>query len=416
LEAARRICQALFQKVEIDELVERTIHIALEVIGAEAGSILLADPDSQQLVFRYVVGGKAEDLHGTGIPWDKGIAGAVFHSGEPVVSGDITQDDRHFGEIDARTGYRTRDMIVLPLKRWGGEPIGVLEALNKRDGQLDQDDVAILTIISALSAETIEQARLFEEAKLAEVVRILGDIGHDVKNLLQPVVTATGLLQEEIDELYAALPPAELRKAEASHEMCNEVIAMLRESSQRIQNRMKQIADCVKGLSAPPMFAPCQVGDVVKSAVRTLHVLAQERGVAVRTEGLDLLPPIMADESRLFNAFYNLINNAIPEVPAGGSITILGYGKPEAGVVLLEVSDTGRGMPPEICQKLFSARVSSRKAGGTGLGTKIVKDAVLAHGGQITVRSEIGTGTTFSISLPINPRSSCVLGTGNREN
>jgi len=145
-------------------------------------------------------------------------------------------------------------------------------------------------------------------------------------------------------------------------------------------------------------------------------VLAQERGVAVRTEGLDLLPPIMADESRLFNAFYNLINNAIPEVPAGGSITILGYGKPEAGVVLLEVSDTGRGMPPEICQKLFSARVSSRKAGGTGLGTKIVKDAVLAHGGQITVRSEIGTGTTFSISLPINPRSSCVLGTGNREN
>ena len=141
-------------------------------------------------------------------------------------------------------------------------------------------------------------------------------------------------------------------------------------------------------------------------------MLAQERGVAVCTEGLDLLPPIMADESRLFNAFYNLINNAIPEVPAGGSITILGYGKPEAGVVLLEVSDTGRGMPPEVCQELFSARVSSRKAGGTGLGTKIVKDAMLAHGGQITVKSEMGVGTTFSISLPINPHSSCVLGDG----
>ena len=184
---------------------------------------------------------------------------------------------------------------------------------------------------------------------------------------------------------------------------------MLRESSQRIQDRMKQIADCVKGLSAPPKFSPCQLGDVVNSVVRTLRVLAQERGVSFRVEGLELLPPIMADESRLFNAFYNLINNAIPEVPAGGSITILGYGKPEAGVVLLEVTDTGRGMPPEVCQNLFTARTTSRKAGGTGLGTKIVKDGVLAHGGQITVKSEVGVGTTFSICLPINPHSASVL-------
>jgi signal transduction histidine kinase len=409
LEAARRICQALFQQIEVDELVERTIRMALEVIGAEAGSILMADPETRQLVFRYVIGGKADALHGMGIPWDKGIAGAVFHSGEPVVSSDVTQNDRHFSEIDTRTGYQTRDMIVLPLKRWGGEPIGVLEVLNKREGRLDSSDVGILTIISALSAETIEQARLFEEAKLAEVVRILGDIGHDVKNLLQPVVTATGLLQSEIDDLYAGLPAAELRKAQASHDLCNEVIGMLRESSQRIQDRMKQIADCVKGLSAPPKFSPCQLGDVVNSVVRTLRVLAQERGVSFRAEGLESLPPIMGDESRLFNAFYNLINNAIPEVQAGGSITILGYGKPEAGVVFLEVTDTGRGMPPEVCQNLFTARTTSRKAGGTGLGTKIVKDAVLTHGGQITVKSEVGVGTTFSICLPINPHSASVL-------
>ena len=225
LEAARRICQALFQHIEVDELVERTIRTALEVVGAEAGSILMADPETRQLVFRYVIGGKADALHGIGIPWDKGIAGAVFHSGEPVVSSDVTKDDRHFSEVDTRTGYQTRDMIVLPLKRWGGEPIGVLEVLNKCEERLDSNDVAILTIISALSAETIEQARLFEEAKLAEVVRILGDIGHDVKNLLQPVVTATGLLQREIDDLYAGLPAAELRKAQASHDLCNEVMA-----------------------------------------------------------------------------------------------------------------------------------------------------------------------------------------------
>lgn len=67
------------------------------------------------------------------------------------------------------------------------------------------------------------------------------------------------------------------------------------------------------------------------------------------------------------------------------------------------MTDTGRGMPPEIRDSLFSARAVSRKAGGTGLGTKIVKDVVEAHKGQITVESEIGVGTTFHIRLPLDP-------------
>ena len=402
LEAARCICQALFQHIDVDALVEQALRTALDVIGAEAGSVLLADQGSNRLVFRYVIGGKAEALHGMAIPWEKGIAGAVFHSGEPVVSSDVTQDARHFAEIDAHTSYKTRDMIALPLKRWGGEPIGVLEVLNKREGQLNQDDVAILTIISALSAETIEQARLFEEAKLAAVVRILGDIGHDVKNLLQPVVSASGLLQTELDELFGKLPTTEGINAKASREMCNAVIDMLRESSQRIQDRMKQVADCVKGLSAPPRFLPCRVADVVNSVMRTLRVLTEEKGIALHTEGLENLPSILADESRLFNAFYNLVNNSIPEVSKGGSITVRGLAEPSAGVICLEVTDTGRGMPPQVCKNLFTAQATSRKPGGTGLGTKIVKDAVEAHGGQITVVSEEGIGTTFKIRLPLS--------------
>ncbi|MES4785693.1 MAG: hypothetical protein C4294_07605, partial [Nitrospiraceae bacterium] len=68
----------------------------------------------------------------------------------------------------------------LPLKRWEGRTIGVMELLNKREGRLNQDDLAILMIISAFTAIAIEQSWLFQEAKLAEVVRRLGDISHDV--------------------------------------------------------------------------------------------------------------------------------------------------------------------------------------------------------------------------------------------
>src|SRR5206468_12792813 len=115
------------------------------------------------------------------------------------------------------------------------------------------------------------------------------------------------------------------------------------------------------------------------------------------------LPAIEADEQRLFNAFYNLVNNAIPEVSSGGSVTIVGKVPQTADVLDISVTDTGRGMPPEIRDSLFSAHALSRKPGGTGLGTKIVKDVVNAHGGQITVESKEGAGTTFFIRLPLNP-------------
>ena len=111
----------------------------------------------------------------------------------------------------------------------------------------------------------------------------------------------------------------------------------------------------------------------------------------------------MADEQRLYNAFYNLINNAIPEVPEGGSITVRGQADPMSKSVIISVIDTGRGMPPEIRESLFTTHAISRKQGGTGLGTKIVKDVVDAHGGQITVESQEGAGTTFHLRLPIQP-------------
>lgn len=407
LDAARRICQALFLRKGIDELVETVLQTALEVVGAEGGSLLLADAEAKTLVFRYVNGPGAGMIQGTSMPWDKGISGAVFHSGEPAVISDVGKDERHYSAIDAKTGMTTRDMIVLPLKRWGGEPIGVMTVLNKREGRLGQDDVALLTIVSALSAQAIEEARLFEEAKLAEVVRLLGDIGHDVKNMLSPIVMGAGIMHGEIKDFFQSKPElTEDKPAQTFRETCADVIGMQRTGARRIQDRMKEIADCVKGLSAPPDFAPCRVADIVKNVLETLRLVADEKGIVIKLEGLDTLPSIQADERRLYNAFYNLINNAIPEVPAGGSITVRGSADPTANVIRLAVADTGRGMPPQVRERLFTKRAISTKSEGTGLGTKIVKDVVDAHGGQITVDSEEGVGTTFHVLLPFQPPGS----------
>ena len=314
LEAARKISEALFQHLGVEDLVEQGLKIALEVVNCQAGCVLLANPETKELVFYHVIGDRPPNP-GMAFPWTQGIAGTVFATGEPVVIKDAKEDQRHLGEIDQITGFHTKDMIAIPLKRWEGDPIGVMEVMNKRDDRLNQDDVAILTIIGAFTALSIEQARLFQEAKLAEVVRILGNIGHDVKNMLMPVLCGTSLLKDEINEVFADLPNLDPNKGRASHGICLEVIEMVANNAKRIQERVKEIADCVKGLTSPPRFAPCKLQPIVASVFDTLKMVAQDKGITLRHEGIAELPEMQADASRLFNAFYNLVNNAISEVP-----------------------------------------------------------------------------------------------------
>ena len=402
LEAVERISQALFQSIDLDELVETTLHIALEEVGAEAGSILLADPEKEALIFQYSIGDKPVP-RGTAIPWDKGISGAVFQSGKARITNQVTHDSSHLYQIDQATGFVTRDMITVPLRRWRGEPIGVLNVLNKRAGPLTNHDLGLLTIISAFAALAIQQAKQFEDAKKAEMMTLLGDIGHDMKNLLTPVCAGVELLREEINELFGGMSTVELSEKKASKELCDEAGDMAQNGVQRLHDRVKEMADCVKGLSAPPDFTPCSIGPVVLEVFHTLQVLARDKQITLRTDGLEILPEFQADERRLYNALYNLINNAIPETPPGGSITVRGHLDQDTGGIALAVTDTGRGMPPEIRDRLFSANAVSTKKGGTGLGTKIVKDVVDAHKGKIWVESEPGAGTTFHLRLPLDP-------------
>lgn len=393
------ITRALSLHSRLEDLVAQTLDTALEVVDAECGSILIAEPASQQLVNYRSVGAKPVSP-GTANPWHQGIAGAVFKSAQHAVIVDAESDTSLPCRIDKATGSEIRNMIILPLKRWQGEPIGVIEILNKR-GRFTDDDVAVLSLISSLATPVIEEARLFEAKKLAEVAQLAGDMSHDIKNLLMPVLCGAGVLKDELDEMFGRLSDRQSPQSKKSHALCNELLDMVQEDVRRISDRVRELADCVKGMSAPPKFAPCRVADVVLNVFKTLDLMAKKKGITLSSEGLDGLPAIEADEQRLFNAFYNLVNNAIPEVPSGGSITVQGKAPHTADVIDISVSDTGRGMPPEIRDSLFTAHALSRKAGGTGLGTKIVKDVVDAHKGHINVESTVGTGTTFRLILPL---------------
>ena len=248
--------------------------------------------------------------------------------------------------------------------------------------------------------------QLLEETKLAEVSRVVGDIGHDMKNMLMPVLNGAKLVEEELEEHFAKITGMPMKEVLASKDFTKEALEMVMNNARRIQERVREIADTVKGITSPLRLASCQVAEVVEEVFLSMKLYATEKGVSLHARGLDALPLIHADTNRLFNALYNLINNAIPETPVGGSVTVVGSLGPEAKTVVICVIDTGRGMPPDIRDRLFTKGAVSGKPGGTGLGTRIVKDVVVAHSGTITVDSEQGKGTTFTMELPIH----CQLG------
>jgi len=280
------------------------------------------------------------------------------------------------------TGHATIRMAVQAMKE------GAVDFITKPCERSQLDSVI---------ATAMERTELKDE-----IMRLLGTISHDVKNLMMPLVTGTDLLAGEIVDLFKKLPEMEAVRAQESHKLCDEVIEMLRNTSNRIQGHMKEIADYVAMTHAPHKFEPCQIAKVAENVEKSLRVLVEQKQIVLRLEGLDALPPIMADETRLYSALYNLVHNAIPEVPPHGSITISGFLDAATRSAVLTVQDTGKGMPPAIRDSLFTTHTISRKVGGTGLGTKIVKDAVDAHGGQITVESQEGKGTTFQIRLPLH--------------
>lgn len=244
-------------------------------------------------------------------------------------------------------------------------------------------------------------AQLLEEAKLAEVTRVLGDVGHDIKNMLMPVLSGADLLKDELDEQFPQLIHHQVKGAETSYANSLDLLKMIVNNARRIQDRVREIADAVKGVTSPPHFTTCQLEKIVEGVFETLRTYAAEKGILLQTAGLGNLPSIEVDERRMFNALYNLVNNAIPEIPAGGSVIVSGYSGTRPDTVELTVADTGRGMPPEVRDRLFTPRALSTKKEGTGLGTKIVKDVIDLHHGRITVESELNRGTTFRLILPV---------------
>jgi len=150
--------------LSLDVLLPRLMEIITDVLGADRSSLFLYDSQTRELFSRVAQGDSTGEIR---FPCDRGIAGAVFTSGEPVFIPDAYADPRFNPEVDRKTGYRTRNILCAPLHSKNQQIIGVTQVLNKLCGDFDTEDLTLLDALTSQAASALINAQLFERVERA---------------------------------------------------------------------------------------------------------------------------------------------------------------------------------------------------------------------------------------------------------
>jgi len=235
-----------------------------------------------------------------------------------------------------------------------------------------------------------QQERLIQAERVAAWRELARRLAHELKNPLFP-------LQTTVENLRRARE----QNPEQFDEVFRESTGILLAEIENLKTIVGRFSDFAK--LPQPELASVNLNDVVRGAVKLFEGQFGAVGRPPITPELHLdesLPAIQADSTLLNRAIENLILNAMDAMPAGGVLML--RTTHENGDVDLEISDTGTGLTPEECDRLFTPYYTTKQH-GTGLGLAIVQSVVSDHGGRISVESETGVGTSFHIHLPSKP-------------
>jgi signal transduction histidine kinase len=320
------------------------------------------------------------------IPADNSIAGWVFTHGEPIVSDDVLNDPRFYRELDVLTRFETHSILGVPL-RTKDKILGVIEAVNKHEGFFTDEDVQILETLAAQAAIALENSRLFTQSDL------IAEIVHELRTPLAALTAAAYLLQRADLPLeqHQRLSETMLTEVRRLNDVSTDFLELSRLESGRVHFQRE----------------PVHLGGLVQESLEVVRAQALTKGISLETQIDASLAPVHGDRKLLKQLLLNLLTNAIKYNSQGGKVVVSLHS--EAGEVLMEVRDTGRGISPENQTRLFEKfyRVSDGddEVQGTGLGLAIAKRVAESHGGQITVESALGKGSSFSVHLPSGPTS-----------
>ena len=298
------------------------------------------------------------------------------------------------GSEELPTGDERPPALSMPLLGHGGQPIGVIELLDKMTGTFTPDDAAVLAQLAQIAAGAIENARLYEELRANDKRKdeFLAMLAHELRNPLAAIRNAVALGSHEADAADVAWSMEVIhRQTGQLNRLIDDLLDVSRITQGMVQLR-KEILD---------------VAEVLRGAVDAVRGLLDERRHALNVT----LPPealsLEGDPVRMEQIFVNLLTNAAKYTDHGGQIAV--QAGRENGHVVVRIRDNGVGIPPDKLPQMFELfaqgnRSLARSEGGLGIGLTVVRSLTQMHGGSVNATSEgHGRGSEFVVRLPAAP-------------
>ncbi len=424
LKSLNEIGQAITSTLDMEKTLKLVTDHTTRLMDVDAASVALRDYDTDEVWFAAASGAGSEAVIGLRMPLGQGLAGWVAAQGEAVIVPDVYTDNRFFKEVDKYSGFTTESILCVPLQT-KGRTIGAIEVMNKREGTFGLEDQNLLQSLAISAATAIENAQLYEEqahtiqrlaethnqlvqsAKLAAVGELAAGAAHEINNPLTTIINLTSLLLDTATPAPKAERLEDLRTIHAEAGRTRDIVRNLLDFAR---------ADAPKG-------EPVDFNQLIEDALLLVYTKSVSKTIKLDKQ-LSPLPSIVLDINQMKQVVVNLLYNAVqamqdngekpailslatypdtnttistPNYPSSAKNSEFGDKNPS---IVFQISDTGHGIQPEHLDKIFDPFFTTKEVGqGTGLGLSISYGIVKKHGGNISVQSKPGEGSTFTLTL-----------------
>jgi signal transduction histidine kinase/CheY-like chemotaxis protein len=404
LRALGEVSQAVNSTLDLETVLSTIVAKAVQLSNTDAGAIYVFDDVQREFHLRATYGmdrDLIDVLSKRRLNFDEVAVTTALDRREPIQVADLRDETPGpINEIILRAGFRAR--LTAPLMR-GDDIIGLLVVRRRTPGAFPQNTVDLVKTFAAQSVLAIQNARLFHEiedkSRELEIAgqhksQFLANMSHELRTPLNAIIGYSEILQEEATDIGQDGLVPDLKKIEGAGRHLLGLINDILDLSKVEAGRMDLFLEDVE-------VAP------LLEEVRALIVpLAEKNGNALEFKLADDIGSMRTDRTKLKQSLLNVLSNGSKFTERGRLSLVAERYDADRPMMRFVISDTGIGMTQEQLGRLFQAfsqadASTTKKYGGTGLGLAISREFCRLLGGDITVTSKPGEGSTFTITLPV---------------
>jgi signal transduction histidine kinase len=418
LYALQRLSRSISTTLEESQIFKMIGGSIIEELGFEKACCFLFNDEESRFALQLNIGYPQADMEKikSSVAQDKEKYLDLIRSASTTSSISLTTDPvfrENMGKI-----FNVVSFIASPILPKEGNKGFFFVGTQSRETLISEGDEELITILANQLGQALENARLFEKTWLAhqELERKVEERTRELSSALEEVKTAskrkTDFVSSVTHELRTPLTSIKGYAAILLSEKLGALPEQLKERLEKINRHSDELAQFVNDLldisriesgRVSMKQESCDLKHIIEEAADLLSVILKERQIEFSLDVPGDIKSVFADYSQIKRVFINLINNAIKFTPAQGKITAKCHSLDNQ--VQVDVSDTGCGIPEQALEKIFEEfyRVDNdinQQVKGTGLGLTLVRNIIEAHKGKVWVKSKVGSGSTFSFTLP----------------